>query len=210
METLAVDDEPREYCLVSPMGCPTPRERDLTRNALAMDFTLRRMRLLAEAAGIGGTVPATEILQTLTDPRRFPLPSDAAALDSYRRVYGHGNQAVRHLAGCGTCEPAGRNGPEFCEGFEAAARDDATQALRKPARGCPCLTRPALAGDHVIHLDVPIEAVPAVRLGDPQERSYEIVGIDAPQEFPAATIQLRTALRMSYAKGEIVQPVTDW
>lgn len=72
------DRERRRLAEVS--RCPrcgrsaTGAEWDLLRHAQAMNFTLRRVRCLAEAAGPGGTVDAGEILQALSEPYRFPLP----------------------------------------------------------------------------------------------------------------------------------------
>jgi hypothetical protein len=72
------DGERRRLAEVS--RCPqcgrsaTGAEWDLLRHAQAMNFTLRRVRYLAEAAGAGGTVDAAAFLEALGEPYRFPLP----------------------------------------------------------------------------------------------------------------------------------------
>lgn len=74
----AADREQRRLAAVSrcqQCGRPaTGAEWDLLRHAQAMNFTLRRVRVLAEAAGPGGTVDAGAVLRALSEPYRFPLP----------------------------------------------------------------------------------------------------------------------------------------
>lgn len=120
-------DGPR--CLISPVGCPTPHEREVTRYALAMDSALAHVRLVVRAQARDGMVPAEAILLALSQPYRFPLPGDAEVLAAYRKVYGHGNGTILHVAECDGCEPAGRDGPDFCLGYYAAARADAADAI---------------------------------------------------------------------------------
>lgn len=67
-----------------------------------------------------------------------------------------------------------------------------------------------LAGSRFIYLATPMEEAPAVRIGDPAARSYEIIGVHPDQGFPAALVRLRGSLRMSYALGEPVCPVMNW
>jgi hypothetical protein len=122
-------------CLISPVGCPTPRERDLLACARAMDFTLHAVRVVAESHARDGVIPVTEILERLGSPYRFPLPGDAEALEAYREAYGHGNRTIIHIAGCDVCEPAGRDGPEFCQAYEGAVRADHQESLRERGRG---------------------------------------------------------------------------
>jgi hypothetical protein len=129
----AAGDGPR--CLISPVGCPTPRERDLLRHAQAMDYALTHVRLIVQSEMRNGMVPAEFVLRALTEPYRFPLPGDAEALAAYRKAYGHGNRTIIHIAECDVCEPAGRDGPEFCQGYEAAARADQQESPRGRARG---------------------------------------------------------------------------
>jgi len=120
-EEQAEADGPR--CLISPRGCPSPHEQEAARYALAMDYALRHVRLLAAAAG-GGMIPAEAVLRAVDAPYRFPLPGDAEALDAYRKMYGYGNRAVIHIAGCGECGAAGSGGRDYCEAYEAAVRAD--------------------------------------------------------------------------------------
>jgi hypothetical protein len=59
----------------------TGAEWDLLRHAQAMNFTLRRVRWLAEAGGTAGSaVPVPLIMAALTEPYRFPLPEAAGSL----------------------------------------------------------------------------------------------------------------------------------
>lgn len=134
------EDGPR--CLISPVGCPTPRERDLLAHAQAMDYALTHVRLIIQSEMRNGMVPAEQVLQAISEPYRFPLPGDAEALAAYREAlaayreaYGHGNRTIMHIAGCGVCEAAGRDGPEFCQAYEAAARADYVESLQWRARG---------------------------------------------------------------------------
>jgi hypothetical protein len=59
----------------------TGAEWDLLRHAQAMNFTLRRVRWLAETgAASGSAVPVPLIMAALTEPYRFPLPEVAGSL----------------------------------------------------------------------------------------------------------------------------------
>ncbi len=126
-------DGPR--CLISPSGCPSPHEREAASYALAVDFALRHVRLVAETAGSDGMVSAAEVLSAIGVPYRFPLPGDTAALDAYRKMYGYGNRAVIHIAGCAECGAAGSGGRDFCEVYEAAARADYEESLQPQPAG---------------------------------------------------------------------------
>jgi hypothetical protein len=128
-QAAASGDGPR--CLTSPAGCPSPRERELLRHALAMDAVLRTVRLCAEAAeNGGGMVPSGMILRAMGEPYRFPLPGDAEALAAYRKVYEDGNRTIAHLAECGRCNPVGYD-RDLCTGYDAALRADADEAHRE-------------------------------------------------------------------------------
>lgn len=61
----------------------TGAEWDLLRHAQAMNFALRRVRLLAEVAGPGGTVDAGALLQAIGEPYRFPLPDAPPGVPSF-------------------------------------------------------------------------------------------------------------------------------
>ena len=128
-----MSDEDARHCLISPVGCPTPRERDLLRHAQAMDYALTHVRLLAHASR-DGMVPGSMLLKVLSKPYRFPLPGDAAALAAYRAVFGEGNLTIGHLADCGRCNPVGYD-RDFCPGYGAAARADYEESLRDRRRG---------------------------------------------------------------------------
>lgn len=65
-------------------------------------------------------------------------------------------------------------------------------------------------GQLVISLDREIGAAEGLRLGDPGERSYECIGVDPGQVFPASAVRLWTPPRMRYAIGEPVGVVKDW
>ena len=54
----------------------TGAQWDLLKYARAMNYALGHIRLLAEAAGGDGTVPADHILRALSEPYRFPLPAE--------------------------------------------------------------------------------------------------------------------------------------
>ena len=80
-EAMAAERTDRERRRLAEVSrCPqcgrsaTGAEWDLLRHAQAMNFTLRRVRFLAAAAGPGGTVDAAEVLRALSEPCMFPLP----------------------------------------------------------------------------------------------------------------------------------------
>lgn len=138
-EQTAAGEGPR--CLISPAGCPSPRERDLLNHAMAMDAALRTVRLYAEAAGNGGgMVPSDMIMRALDEPYCFPLPGDAEALAAYRKVYEDGDRTIAHLAECGRCNPVGYD-RDLCTGYDAAVRADADEAHREHG-GWPPWERP--------------------------------------------------------------------
>jgi hypothetical protein len=72
------------------------------------------------------------------------------------------------------------------------------------------LASAAHEGARSVCLTEPLDAAPALRIGDPEQRSYESMGIDRTQEFPASVIRLAGALRFSYATGEPVAAIADW
>ncbi len=117
-------------CRIRPNGCPSPREMELLRHALAMDAALRTVRLYAEAAEAGGgMVPSDMIMRALNEPYRFPLPGEAEALGAYRKVFELGDRTISHLADCSRCNPIGYD-HDYCAGYVAAFDADVTEAHR--------------------------------------------------------------------------------
>jgi hypothetical protein len=72
------------------------------------------------------------------------------------------------------------------------------------------LAAAAHAGSREIWLTEEIGKAWAVRIGDPEQRSYVTKGIAPERQFPSSVIRLRTVLHESYAAGEPVEPVTGW